>query len=157
MLELRSVSSGIVGCYGQPAALDQLNGNGATALRVAPDELLLLTDRSRVGELEAALGTADPTGVVLDLSGAFAIWALRGDARGEAFCRLSQVDLPQAPALVQGLVAHVPAKTVVLDDELLVLVSSAFGHHLRERLLAACADLGPTEAEPVLEEEPALA
>jgi hypothetical protein len=157
VLELSSVSSGVVGCYGQPDALERLNGNGGTVLRVAPNELLLLTDRSRVGELEAELGAADPAGLVVDLTSAFSIWSLRGDSRFEAFCRLSQLQLPNAPALVQGLVAHCPAKVVVGDDELLVLVSSAVGHHLRERVLSACADLAPSEAPPVREEEPALA
>jgi hypothetical protein len=162
VLELSSVSTGVVGCYGQPDALDRLNGNGGQAIRVAPNELLLLTDRSRAVELEADLAAADPTGLVVDLTSAFSLWALRGDARFEAFCRLSQLELPEAPAIVQGLVAHLPAKVLVLDDELLVLTSSAVAHHVRERVLKACADLGPTEAEAVptaerTTEEPALA
>ena len=157
MLELSSVSSGLVGCFARPEALDRLNGNGGSSVRIAPDELLLLTDRSRVFELEAELGAADPTSLVVDLTSAFSIWALRGDDRCEAICRLSQLELPAAPAVVQGLVAHAPAKVIVLEDELLVLVSSALSHHLRERVLAACADLAPTEAAAVREEEPALA
>ena len=162
VLELSAVSTGVVACLGQPDALDRLNGNGGRSLRVAPNELLLLTDRSRAAELEAELAVSDPTGLVVDLTSAFSLWALRGDARFEAVCRLSQLELPDAPAVVQGLVAHVPSKVVVLDDELLVLVSSAVGHHLRERVLKACADLAPTETEAApaterTEEEPALA
>jgi hypothetical protein len=162
VLELSAVSTGVVGCFAQPQALDRLNGNGGRSVRVAPNELLLLTDRSRVGELEGELGSADPTGLVVDLSSAFAIWSFRGDARFEAFCRLSQLELPGAPAVVQGLVSHVPAKVVVLEDELLVLVSSAVGHHVHERVLKACADLAPVETAGAREvarvtEEPALA
>jgi hypothetical protein len=48
--------------------------------------------------------------------------------------------------VAQGLVAHVPGKVFVLEDELLVLVSAAVGHHLRERLRVACVDLAPVEA-----------
>jgi hypothetical protein len=157
VLELHAISSGVVGCYGQPAALDRLNGNGGRSVRVAPNELLLLVNRSRVGELEAELTAGDPHALVVDLSSAFAIWALRGDARFEAFCRLSELELTEAPAVLQGLVAHVPAKVIVLDDELVVLVSSSLSHHLRERVLTACRDLGATEVEDIREEEPALA
>jgi hypothetical protein len=162
VLELSSVSTGIVGCFAEPQALDRLNGNGGQSVRVAPNELLLLIDRSRVGDLEGEVGATDPAGLVVDLSSAFSIWSLRGDGRFEAFCRLSQLELPDALAVVQGLVAHVPAKVVVLEDELLVLVSSALGHHLRERVFKACSDLAPTENAAAPEpqrvtEEPALA
>jgi hypothetical protein len=147
VLELSSVSTGVVGCFAEPKVLDRLSGNGGRSVRVAPNELLLLTDRSRVAELEGELGAGDPTGLVVDLSSAYSVWSLRGDARFEAFCRLSQLELPQAPAVVQGLVSHVPAKVIVLDDELLILTSSALAHHLRERVLKASADLSPTETK----------
>lgn len=52
--------------------------------------------------------------------------------------------------------AHVPAKVIVSDRELLVLVSSALSHHLRERIHAACVDLAPNEFEAALEQERAL-
>jgi hypothetical protein len=157
VLELCQVWSGVIACYAEPAALDSLNGNDAVAVRVAPNELLLLTDRSRVGEIEAGLSATDASCLVLDVSSSFAIWALRGDGYFEAFGRLSQLKLPAAPAVVQGLVAHVPAKVLVLDSELLVLVSSALSHHLRERIVAACRDLAPKEVEAAQVEERALA
>lgn len=96
MLELCLVSSGVITCYAEPAALDRLNGNGR-AVRVAPDELMLLTDRSRAREIEGDLAAADPTCLVIDASSAVAIWALRGDGRIEAFSRLSQLKLPPLP------------------------------------------------------------
>lgn len=117
---------------------------------------MLLTERSRAREIEGDLAAADPTCLVVDASSAVAIWALRGDGRFEAFSRLSQLKLPAAPAVVQGLVAHVPAKVIVLDGELLVLVSSALSHHLRERIHAACFDLTPNEVEAAPEHERAL-
>ena len=52
---------------------------------------------------------------------------------------------------------HVPAKVVVLESELLVLVSSALSHHLRERIVAACSDLAPQEVEAAQVPERALA
>lgn len=157
MLEFCPVSSGVIACYAEPAALDRVNGNGGLSVRVATNELLLLTDRSRVAEIEAGLSAADAGCLVIDVSSAFAIWALRGDESFEAFRRLSQLKLPAAPAVIQGLVAHVPAKVLVLGSELLVLVSSALSHHLRERIVAACVDLAPREVEATQVRERALA
>jgi hypothetical protein len=157
VLEFCPVSSGVIACYAEPGALDRLNGNGGRSVRVATNELLLLTDRSRVAEIEAGLSATDPGCLVVDVSSAFAIWALRGDECFEAFRRLSALKLPAAPAAVQGLVAHVPAKVLVLEGELLLLVSSAVSHHLRERIVAACFDLAPREVEAMQVQERALA
>jgi len=145
VLELASVASDVVGCYAAPAALDRLIGAGEFVVRVAPDELLRLGERDRLAELEARLLALDEHGLVLDISSGVAVWALRGDDRFEAFCRLSDLELPEPSGVAQGLVAQVPAKVVVRTDELLVLVSSVVSHHLRERVLGACADLSPAE------------
>ena len=155
MLELQSVHSDVVGCYANPASLDRLSPNGGRIVRVAPNELLLLGERGRLPELEAELAGRDPSSVVLDLSSAFSIWSLRGEERYEAFCRLSHIELPDPPGVAQGLVAHVPGKVIVLEDELLVLVSSAVAHHLRERLRAACVDLDPVQTVARTQERPA--
>ena len=140
MLELTAVPPDVVACYAKPAARDELAGD-APAIRVAPDELLLLRARENLGALERELARLDSYGIAVDLSSAFAVWALRGDDRAEAFCRLSQIPLPAPPATVQGLVAHVPAKIVIRADELLLLVPSVVSHHLHTRVLTACADL----------------
>jgi hypothetical protein len=66
---------------------------------------------------------------------------VRGDDRFEAFARLSAIPLPGPGGFAQGLVAHVPAKVVVRDDDLLVVVSPAVSHHLQKRLQAVCGDL----------------
>jgi hypothetical protein len=146
MLELQSVRPGILGCYASTAALERVAMHGELTIRVAPGELLLVGHRVGLAELTAELAGLDPSSLVIDLSSSFSIWALRGHARLEAFCRLSAVPLPDAPAVAQGLVARVPARTVVAADELLVITSSAVSHHLRDRVFAACADLAPVEA-----------
>jgi hypothetical protein len=146
VLELRPISAGVIGCFAQSDALDAIDVNGEPGIRVAPDELLLLGRRDRLGEIEAELAARDEHGVAVDLSGGFALYGLRGEDRLEAFCRLSAIELPAAPAVAQGMVAHVPAKVLVLEDELVVIVPSVLSHHFRERVLAACADLSPSEA-----------
>lgn len=146
MLELQLVEPEILGCYASPAALDRIAGLAQLTLRVAPDELLLVGRQPRLAEITAELGGMDQSSLIVDLTSAFSIWAIRGDARFEAFCRLSALPLPGAPGVAQGLVARVPARVVVRTDEVLVIVSSALSHHLRERLFAACADLAPVEA-----------
>jgi sarcosine oxidase gamma subunit len=157
VLELARLPSDVVGWFAKPAALDQLADTELLSVRIAPDELLLLDERERLTELETELAALDASGIVVDLSSAYAAWALRGDSRTEAFCRLSQLRLPKPPATVQGLVAHVPAKVIVRPGELLVLVASVLSHHLRERVLAACADLAADETRTSAAEEEALA
>lgn len=155
MLELHAIPADVVGCFGRPEALDQLADADELGIRVAPDELLRLEERDRLIELETELSALDADSVVIDLSSAFSIWALRGVDRCEAFCRISALELPEPPAIVQGLVAHVPMKVVVRNDELLLVVSSALAHHLRERVRVACADLALDEGADVHYAEPA--
>jgi hypothetical protein len=161
VLELHAVPAEVIGCFGRPAVLDQISEAAQLPVRVAPDELLLLSVGAtsarprRMQEIEAALGAQDGGGLVLDLSSGFAIWTLRGDDRFEAFSRLSALELPEGassvrpPAVLQGLVAHVPAKVVVSSDSLLLIVSSVLSHHIRKRVLVACADLAPSERDPL--------
>jgi sarcosine oxidase gamma subunit len=149
VLELQPALAGAVGCYARPEALDSLAAGTSLAIRVAPDELLLLVDPDDQSQLlasaEQALAAVD--GLALDLSGGFAVWRLRGDWP-EALARLCAVAAPKGPASVQALFAHVPAKLLFTGDELLVVVSSVLSHHVHDRILAACRDLEPRELEP---------
>ena len=141
MPELELFAGGAVGCFARPAALDSLVESADLPLRVAPTEVLLLGAQAGLSELDRRLAALDPHGLTLDLSSAYATWIVRGDDRFEAFARLSAIPLPAQGGFAQGLVAHVPAKVVVREDDLLVTVSSVVSHHLRERLPAACRDL----------------
>jgi hypothetical protein len=137
VLELTFTPLPITGCFGRAAELDRLAASADLSVRVAPDELLIVG-----GQMPSSLPDG---GLVVDLSSAYAVWALSGDDRFEAFRRLSQVELPES-GLVQGLVAHVPMKVVVREDHLVVLVPSVLSHHLRERVHKACGDLLGTKA-----------
>lgn len=151
MLELQRTLAAVVGCYARPAALDALATGGALTIRVASDELLLLTAANDAASLlasaERALAALDAHALALDVSSGFAVWLVRG-AWPEAVARLCAVAPPEPPACFQALFAHVPAKLVVRADELLVVVSSVVSHHVRERVLQACRDLEPRELGP---------
>jgi hypothetical protein len=133
VLEFVPTAFVVTGCFGSAPALDRIATRGEAALRVALDELLLL------GELRTSDLAGDDL-LVVDLTSAFAAYTLRGTEVHEAFCRLSAIPLKDEGTL-QGLVAGVPAKVLVRDHELLLLVSSVVSHYVENRVRTACADL----------------
>jgi hypothetical protein len=151
VLEIQSAELGIIGCYARSEALDSLTFD-ALEIRVAPDELLLIAasdERARLREIvDAKLAEADPGGLVFDISDGFSAWTLRGEARLEIFARLCAIAPVEPPASVQGLFAHIPAKVVFAQDCLHVIVASVLHQYLRERILAASADLDVREMSP---------
>jgi len=149
VLELSATRASVIGCYAAPEALEALATiENATSCRVAADEVMLIAEPGSAEELvrtAAHLTTgADPDAVALDTTDGWAIWTLAGDGTREAFTHLSAVTLP-AEGFVQGAVAHVPVKVVVLPDRLHLLVPSMWHEHLRERILHDCASLGVQE------------
>ncbi|MEK6192032.1 MAG: hypothetical protein AABM41_06875 [Chloroflexota bacterium] len=119
LLALRVVAS--------PPALDGLAWPDAvTALRLAPDDLLV------IGKAMVALG--DEPAIIESDVGYAGWWLTPGEF---AHTVLPHVDwpLPAArPALAQGLVAGVPAKIWLTDDQALLLCAAAYAHELAERL-----------------------
>jgi hypothetical protein len=154
VLELAQAEALVVSCLAQAEQLDALPPfDGAFACRVAPDELLLVAPASMhlelLGQVAGLLEESDPHALVLDQTPGWSVWSLAGPDVWRAFARLSAIPLPSTrPAFVQGTVAEVPGKAIVLADRLHIFVPSPLGHHLRARVLTACADLGPRETEP---------
>jgi hypothetical protein len=142
VLELKRLPARITACLGPAEELEGLSPSpGALLCRVAPDELLLVA----LDGGQPATGTAAVLSV--DCSDGFAVWSLAGADADAAFARLSAIELPaERPAFLQGAVAGVPAKVLAENGRLVVLVASVLGHHLRERVRAACADFEPVEA-----------
>jgi hypothetical protein len=103
---------------------------GVHACRVAPDELLLIGRRAEVDL---------PEGLAVTETGGWAAWTLSGRDAGEALARLSM--LSDGPGFLQGIVAGVPAKAIVSEVEIHLLVAASLGHHVEERFRAACSDL----------------
>ena len=141
-------------CLAEAAQLDALPAvDAAFPCRVAPDELLLVAPAGShpdlLGQVAGLLEDGDPHALVLDQTPGWSVWSLAGPNVWRAFARLSAIPVPSTrPAFVQGTIAEVPGKAVVLADRLHLLVPSPLGHHLRARVLTACADLGPRETEP---------
>ena len=147
MLELAETRAGVVRCLGRAEALERFPlVPGAIRCRVAPDELLLLVpsrpSQEVAAEAAAHLGEA---GVAADQSGGWTVWTLSGGDEGEAFARLSAV--PPGRGFLQGRIAGIPAKAVVLEDRIHVLVAASHGAYVEERIQAACGDLLPSEEE----------
>jgi hypothetical protein len=114
----------------RPEALDALPRAGlGTALRLAPDDLLLIGTG-------AAPAVDDDDAIVVPDAG-FVAWTL--DAAGLSSLMGEHVDweLPSGrPALAQGLVAAVPAKLWLEEDGTARLIClAAYADELAERVL----------------------
>jgi hypothetical protein len=135
VLEATWLTPRICGIYGAEDLLDAFAAGADFAVRVAPEELLLIGDPESM-PIEESI----PGGLIVDLTSAYASLSLRGPGRDEAFRRLSAMPLAES-GVMQGLVAHVPAKVSVRGEELVVMVSSTHRSHLRARLADVAADL----------------
>jgi hypothetical protein len=131
VLEVSRSGAHVIRCLARPETLDALPGRaGVHACRVAPDELLLVGEPA---EIDLAGGLA------VDETGSWAVWTLSGPDAVEAFARLSA--LSPDPGFLQGAVAGVPAKAIVGEQEVQLLVAASLAHHVEARLRAACSDL----------------
>jgi hypothetical protein len=122
-------------------ALDALVVPGrATACRVAEDELLLVCYRDVAEEVAREVATrltvADPDAVVVETSDGWGAAVLDGVDAELVFARLSRLRLPAA-GFLQGEVAHVPAKILVEEGRIRILVAAPLQEHLRARVAGA--------------------
>jgi hypothetical protein len=133
----------VIACLADRAALDALvpPGLGATTLRVAPDEILVVAppevaDRVQ-REITDRVRALDRDALVLDVSDGWAALALRGDDARDAFAYLSPLPPPDPGGWIQGDVARVAAKVLGdPDGGLTILVPAYWGDHLRERIVS---------------------
>lgn len=143
MLELEETRAGVVRCLAAAGVLERFPViPGAIRCRVAPDELLLLVPvRPPEEVVEEAVAALGENGLVLDQSGGWTVWTLTGAEKEEALARLSAV--PPRGGFLQGRIADVPAKAVVLDNRVHILVAASHGAYVEERIRAACQDILP--------------
>ncbi len=126
-----------------------MQATGVTACRVAPDELLLvgggdLASGDVVASATKTASAADPHALVSDVTDGWSAWTIEGSDCRAAFARLSELRLPDR-GFVQGEVARLPAKVLVEEQRLTLLVPAMWGEFLRERIVADCAALDVRE------------
>jgi glycine cleavage system aminomethyltransferase T len=119
-----------------PEALDSAEwGGDRSALRIAPDELLLLgteDDPPTAAEAEVAVG--DPHAIVERETGFSGAWVPAAEAE-ELLARTCAWELPEArPAFAQGAVAEVPVKILFEEQRALFVVQTPWAHELEDRL-----------------------
>lgn len=155
---MRSVRAALIACSARPAALDAVAAAAlAFPCRVAPDELWLLAppelgpETRRIAEsiLECEQGDA----LVVDQTDGWAIRALAVPVAASILAQLSAIRFPEErPAFVQGMVAAIPAKVLLLSSRVHILVPLPVAHHLDTRVaqisggqaVSAAEDMAPT-------------
>ncbi|MEX0991825.1 MAG: hypothetical protein WD004_06100 [Actinomycetota bacterium] len=152
MLELGAFEAAVVGVFASPDAVAAVHAGPWSVCRVAPDEAMVVAEaddgEQMLGALEAAVGAADPDGIVLETTDGWSACTLSGDASRDAFSYLSELELPDE-GFVQGAVADVPVRVIVEQDVLYLFVPAMWGAYLRDRIMTDCAHLGVREVETV--------
>ena len=109
----------------KPVALDAaVLPDGATTLRVAPDDAIV------VGA--ATLTLEDPFAII-EPEYSFVHWRLTSEEFADVTQHI-EWPLPSAGQMGQGLIAGVPAKIMIASDHVLLIVSAGLAHELLERL-----------------------
>jgi hypothetical protein len=161
VLELARTSAAVITCMGTKDAVDAGVALGrAYAIRVAPDEVMLIDApdhaAERCAEATTAIRAIDPDALVADASDGWTAWTLRGDPQDldRAMARLTALELP-GDGQLQGDVTRVPCKLIVAPGLVHLFVPAMWEAYLRERILARCASLDITErGEPAPWEAP---
>jgi hypothetical protein len=108
-----------------PAAIDAMSlPAGAAVLRIAPDDAIVTG---------VANATLDDPFAIVEPEFTFVQWRLTTDEFGGITHHI-EWPLPEPGALGQGLIAGVPAKIVMTDDHVQLIVSAGLVHELMARL-----------------------
>lgn len=107
---------------------DHVVAGDLIAMRIAPDELLVLGDVREYSEITY------PHAIEFVDTGWAGVWLDSADA--EAFLLAEcEWELPaERPAFAQGMVSHLAAKLWLEEDRTLILVPAPFAQELAERL-----------------------
>jgi hypothetical protein len=154
VLEIRRSQTAVISCRDEAMVLNGMpQWDGIFPGRVAPDELLLIGPASAKNELlqdaSQHLRQAGAFGVAVNMSDAWTVWTIIGQEADHVWAMLSQNSIPkERPAFVQGAVASVPGKAIILNSTIHVLTPSPLGHHLPHRILQAGREFDPHLVEP---------
>jgi hypothetical protein len=109
----------------EPDAIDSaMAEHHGTVLRIAPDDALVL-DTSTI--------SVDDPHAIVEPEHAFVHWRLTPHEFTDV-ARHIEWPLPAIGELGQGLIAGVPAKIAIGQDDVLLVVSASLAHELMERL-----------------------
>ena len=156
MPNIQRTHAAVVACHASAAALDSMPSiPNAYACRVAPDELWLVAPPELLAATERCVvdycARTEPTALVLDQSDGWSTFTLRGDEGLGIFAQLSSIPVPSTrPAFVQGAVAGGPAKVLLLDGVIHVLLPLTLRHHMAARLQDVCGSVFISSAESPL-------
>lgn len=110
-----------------PEALDAARwSEGAVVLRLAPDDVFAIG----VGEIEVA----DEDAIIVAEAGFMGVWLDADELSHQVVPHIEWPLTLTRPALVQGLIAGVPAKLWLEDDRALLLCAAAYARELADRL-----------------------
>jgi hypothetical protein len=138
---LLSSRFGVVGGFASADALDAVQAPaGARACRIASDEIAFVCLPEATGTVLDAVAPqierGDSDGFALDLSDGWTGFTLEGDVV-RAFSYLSELELPDPGAFVQGDVLRVPVRVLMRKGEIDLLVPSPWGTYLHDEMLFA--------------------
>jgi len=147
---LTSSRFGVVGGFASADALDAVQAPaGARVCRVASDEIALVCPPESTGTLLESvaqqIARSDSDGFALDLSDGWTGFTLEGDV-ARAFSYLSELELPDPGAFVQGDVLRVPVRVLTRGSEIDLLVPSPWGIYLHDEMLFALRALDVQDA-----------
>lgn len=145
MLDVSPHEVDVVACLAAPDRCDAIQGSslgtGVRTVRVAPDEVLLVTPTGSGGHLVGrAVALAGPHSVVEAVTDGWAALKLTGAEAGLAFEHLSRAALPAEGAVLADVV-RVRCIVMAVDEGLVLLVPSMFGAHLRRAVAERCRHL----------------
>jgi len=152
VLDVFSTEAALIACHADPAVLDGLTAPpGGLVARIAPDEAWLIGSRASrpalANHANAAMGGS--AGLSVDQTDGWAIWSIRGTPPRVVLGRLMIAEIPaSATAFVQGAITGVPGKVLIDGDLAHLMVPASVGHHLRDRIMEVCRDLGPAIGAP---------
>jgi hypothetical protein len=146
---LSSSRFGVVGGFASAAALDAVQAPADTRVcRIASDETAFVCQADAATDVLDAIAPqiarGDSDGFALDLSDGWTSFTLTGDV-ARAFSYLSELQLPDPGAFVQGDVLRVPVRVLAGEGQIDLLVPSPWGTYLHDEMLEALRALNVHE------------